>query len=53
MQWWATILFFWIGDPDHDPLFILLCGSFPDPYIYIYIYICVMYTCYVYSDMIY
>ena len=23
--------FSWIGDPDLDPLFILLCDPFPDP----------------------
>ena len=29
---WAPILFFpWIGDPDPDPLFILLCNPIPDP----------------------
>ena len=27
-----SILFSWIGDPDHDHLFISLCDPFPDPH---------------------
>ena len=26
----GTDPYFWIGDPDHDPLFMLLCDLFPD-----------------------